>query len=132
MYSNNQRAIEVSTSLLQSAGDVFVLPEAQINAASAVAGSGPAFCALLAEGLADGAVCAGLPRDKALQMTLLMLKGSAQLMLETGLHPAQLKDNVCSAGGTTVRGVRELERGGKYTIKSDFLCDIALKIIYCI
>ncbi|CAD5226858.1 unnamed protein product [Bursaphelenchus xylophilus] len=112
LYTNNEYVSKVSSALLRAAGEVFVLPESQFNAAAAVTGSGPAFVGLLVEGLADGGVLAGLPRDKAFEMTLLMLKGSIQLMLETGIHPGQLKDKVCSAAGTTIAGVRELEKGG--------------------
>ncbi|CAD5219822.1 unnamed protein product [Bursaphelenchus okinawaensis] len=112
LYSTNEDASKVAATLLKAAGEVFVLPETQFNAAASVAGSGPAFAALLVEGLADGGVLSGLPRDKALQMTLLMLKGSIELMIQSGLHPGQLKDKVCSAGGTTIAGVRELEKHG--------------------
>lgn len=99
--------------LLSAAGDTFRLPESQFNAAAALTGSGPAFAALIVDALADGAVLAGLPREKSIDMACLMLKGSMQLMLQRNQHPALLRDSVCSPGGTTIAGVRALERGGE-------------------
>ena len=88
------------------------LEERLLDAGSAVAGCGPAFCDLFLEALADGGVACGLPRDKALRYAAQMVLGSATLMLETGKHPGALKDAVCSPGGSTIQGVRALEKGG--------------------
>jgi len=88
------------------------LPESLIDAGSAVSGCGPAYVDLFLEALADGAVACGLPRAQALQFAAQMTLGSARLALESGKHPAVLKDAVCSPGGTTIQGVRTLERAG--------------------
>ena len=97
---------------LTNAGWFSRLEEKLMDAGSAVSGCGPAFAAMFAEALADGGVACGLPRAKATEYALQMLLGSATYLLETGLHPGQLKDAVCSPGGTTIQGVRTLEDGG--------------------
>ena len=97
---------------LSGAGRLSRLEEPRMDAGSAVSGCGPAFAALFAEALADGGVACGLPRAQATEYALQMLLGSAKYLLETGQHPGQLKDAVCSPGGTTIRGVLALERGG--------------------
>ena len=98
--------------LLGASGLVSELDEHLMEAASGVTGCGPAFAAMFVEALADGAVACGLPRTLALAYAAQMLKGSAELLLETGEHPASLKDRVCSPAGSTIQGVRRLEEGG--------------------
>ena len=98
--------------LLAPAGLVDRIEPAQLNAASAVSGCGPAFCSLFIEALADGGVACGLPRAKALAYAAQMVEGTAKLMLEQHAHPGVLKDGVCSPGGTTIQGVRALEANG--------------------
>ena len=91
-------------------GEVHELPEAQLDAFLALTSSGPAFVALVAEGLADGAVAAGLPRSLAHRLAHRTLAGTAALLDGQDLHPGQLKDMVSSPGGTTIAGLRMLEK----------------------
>ena len=97
---------------LAPAGMLLPVEERLIDAGSAVAGCGPAFACLFAEALADVGVACGLPRAQAQTLALQMLAGTAELLLQTGQHPAALKDAVCSPGGTTIAGVHALEKGG--------------------
>ena len=98
--------------LMSASGRLEPLEERLIDAGSAVAGCGGAFVSLFLEALADGAVTCGLPRDKARRYAAQMVLGTAQLALQSGQHTAAMKDAVCSPGGTTIAGVRALERGG--------------------
>lgn len=100
------------TRVLSYAGTLDEIDEKLIDAATAVAGCGPAFVYLFAEALADAGVECGLARDKALLYAATTLRGAADMILETGKHPGQLKDEVCSPGGSTIVGVRALEEGG--------------------
>lgn len=98
--------------LMSSAGLIDEIPEKLLDAASSVSGCGPAFLCLALEGMADGGVALGLPRDKALKYAEQTFAGLGKLALETGLHPGVLKDQVTSPGGTTIQGVRALENRG--------------------
>ena len=98
--------------LMSASGRLEPLEEHLIDAGSAVAGCGGAFVSLFLEALADGAVTCGLPRDKARRYAAQMVLGTAQLALQSDQHTAAMKDAVCSPGGTTIAGVRALERGG--------------------
>jgi|LakMenEpi03Aug12_release.lakeMendotaPanAssembly.Ray.scaffolds.fasta_scaffold01516_26 pyrroline-5-carboxylate reductase len=101
----------VST-LFARVGEVLELPEGQLDAFLALTSSGPAFVALIAEAMADGAVAAGLPRALAQHLAHRTLAGTAELLHQRELHPGQLKDMVASPGGTTVAGLRRLEAAG--------------------
>ena len=98
--------------LFEAVGEVVPLPEAQLDAFLALTSSGPAFVALVAEAMADGAVAAGLPRALAGHLAHRTLAGTAALLHQEHLHPAQLKDMVSSPAGTTIAGLRQLERAG--------------------
>ena len=99
-------------SLMAHTGHVDKLEEGLIDAASALSGCGPAYMYLFLEGLADGAVACGIPRVKAYEYAAATMEGAAKLMLTAGQHPGQLKDAVCSPGGSTIQGVRVLEEKG--------------------
>ena len=107
-----QEELDAFQTLMAPAGLVDSIEPHLLPAASGVSGCGPAFCALFIEALADGGVACGLPRAKALAYAAQMVEGTAKLMMEKGLHPGQLKDGVCSPGGTTIQGVRVLEERG--------------------
>jgi pyrroline-5-carboxylate reductase len=98
--------------LLGAVGLAVKLPEPLLDAVTGLSGSGPAYACLMIEGLADGGVRAGLPRDVALKLAAQTLLGTAQMVLQSGQHPGVLKDAVASPGGTTIAGLHELERAG--------------------
>ena len=97
--------------VMSRAGRLDRLAENLIDAGSALSGCGPAFAFMFIEALADGAVASGLPRDKALAYAVQTLIGSAKLLESSDKHPGELKDAVCSPGGSTIEGVRTLEEG---------------------
>ncbi len=98
--------------IMKEAGKLDVLPESMIDAATAVSGCGPAYVCLFAEALADGAVKCGVPRQKAMDYAIQTLLGTAKLLAESGKHPAVVKDEVTSPGGSTIEGVEALEKNG--------------------
>ena len=108
----NEKDEEAFLSVMRGAGLVDKIPEALIDAASAVAGCGPAFAYMFIDALADGAVECGLPRDKALAYAANTVLGAAKTLIESDKHPGKLKDEVCSPGGTTIKGVHALEEKG--------------------
>lgn len=105
-------AITVVQDVLAKAGTVQVVSEHLMDGITAVSGSGPAYGFLFIEALSDAAVRFGIPRKQALTIAAQTLKGAASMVLETGKHPAVLKDEVCSPAGTTIEAVRALEENG--------------------
>jgi len=103
---------ETARQLLASVGLAVEVPERLMDAVTGLSGSGPAYVYLIIEALADGGVTAGLPRASALLLAAQTVAGAAAMVLETGEHPAVLKDMVTSPGGTTLAGLAELERHG--------------------
>ncbi len=103
--------IKFAKALFGCVGQVEIIKEALMDVASAVAGSSPALVYMFIEALADGAVLKGMPRQQAYQMAAQAVLGSAKMVRDSGIHPAKLKDNVASPGGTTIEAIYQLEKG---------------------
>jgi pyrroline-5-carboxylate reductase len=103
---------ETARRLLGAVGLAIEVPERLMDAVTGLSGSGPAYVYLIIEALADGGVRAGLPRSDALRLAAQTVFGASAMVLETGGHPALLKDMVTSPGGTTIAGLAVLERAG--------------------
>jgi len=99
-------------SLFETLGKVAVLPERLFDAIVAVSGSAPAYVFVFVEALIDAGIKLGLPRDVATKACEQTVLGAAKLLMETGEHPAKLKDMVCSPGGTTIEAIASLEHSG--------------------
>ncbi|MBQ6807425.1 MAG: pyrroline-5-carboxylate reductase [Lachnospiraceae bacterium] len=108
--SEEEKAFSVK--LMESFGKASVVTENLMDAVVAVSGSSPAYVFMFIEAMADAAVDAGMPRAQAYEFAAQAVYGSAKLVLETGKHPGELKDMVCSPAGTTIAGVRVLEEKG--------------------
>lgn len=98
--------------ILGAFGKVEIVPERIMDAVVAVSGSSPAYVFMLIEAMADAAVMEGMPRTQAYKFAAQAVYGSAKMVLETGKHPGELKDMVCSPAGTTIGAVRILEEKG--------------------
>lgn len=115
-FSRGSRASEEDAALagkiLGSVGLAEEVPEKLLDAVTGLSGSGPAYVYTVIEALADGGVLMGLPRSAALQLAAQTVAGAAKMVLETGRHPAALRDEVTSPGGTTIAGLEQLEAHG--------------------
>lgn len=100
---------EAVKELLSSFGKVEVIPESQMDAIPAISGSSPAYVYMMIEAMADGGVRQGLNRDQAYRLAAQAVMGAAKMVLESGKHPGELKDMVCSPGGSTIAAVQTLE-----------------------
>lgn len=107
-----QEDVDKVLALLRSFGTASVVPERLMDVVVGVSGSSPAYVFMFIEAMADAAVAAGMPRKQAYEFAAQSVMGSAKLMLETGKHPGELKDMVCSPGGTTIQAVKVLEEKG--------------------
>ena len=103
---------ETVLKILSGFGKAYPVKESQMDAVVAVSGSSPAYVFMMIEAMADAAVAEGLPRNQAYEFAAQAVMGSAKMVLETGKHPAELKDMVCSPAGTTIEAVRVLEDKG--------------------
>lgn len=123
--SHQQR--QLIEDLLSSCGMAITVSESLMDAVTGLSGSGPAYVMLMIEAMADAGVLLGLPRETAIKMAAMTLLGSAKMVLETGLHPAVLKDQVCSPGGTTIEAIASLEADGLRNALINAVCASAEK-----
>jgi pyrroline-5-carboxylate reductase len=103
--------LEIARAMFDAVGRTLVLDEKHMDAVTGLSASGPAFAYIILESLAEGGVKVGLPRDVATLLAAQTMKGSASVVLETGDHPALLKDAVTTPAGCTIDGILELEEG---------------------
>ncbi|MBQ8555161.1 MAG: pyrroline-5-carboxylate reductase [Clostridia bacterium] len=108
----SQEDFEFAKGIFDAVGRTVVLPEKLFDGVIAISGSSPAYVYMMIEAMADAGVKEGLPRPCAYEMAAQTLLGSALMVLQSGMHPAALKDAVCSPAGTTIEAVEELERKG--------------------
>ena len=104
--------MEKALSILNGFGKAELIPEHMMDAVVAISGSSPAYVFVMIEDMADAAVSGGIPRSQAYKFAAQAVLGSAKMVLETGKHPGELKDMVCSPAGTTIEAVRVLEEKG--------------------
>lgn len=104
--------VETAKRLFGACGLAQVMSEQLVDVCGAVAGASPAYVFMFIEALADAAVAEGMPRAQAYPIVAQAVLGSAKMVLETGKHPGELKDMVCSPAGTTIEGLQVLEEGG--------------------
>lgn len=116
-----EKDLETVKKIFESIGMCFEVKEKDIDAVSGLSGSSPAFIFMIIDAMADAGVLMGLPRDLSIKLAAQTVMGSAVTVLESGEHPAVLKDKVCSPGGTTIEGVKVLE---DYGVRAAFISAI--------
>jgi pyrroline-5-carboxylate reductase len=104
--------LRLAEEALSHLGRVVEVPERYMDAVTAVSGSGPAYFALLAEAMIEAGILLGLSREVSTQLVVQTMLGTARLLRDEGIHPVELREQVTSPGGTTIRAIRELERAG--------------------
>lgn len=104
--------MQLAQQIFAAVGEVVEVPENLLDAVTGLSGSGPGYVAVMIEALIDGGVAVGLPRAIATQLAIQTVRGTAELLQTQNLHPAQLKDQVTSPGGTTIAGIAQLEQAG--------------------
>ncbi len=107
-----QAHLDLVRAIFDQVGNTVVVKESQMDAVTGLSGSGPAYVYTVIEALTDGGVSVGLPRDVARTLAAQTVMGAAAMVLDSGLHPAELKDQVTSPGGTTIAGLHVLEDKG--------------------
>ena len=122
-YSENcsENDISIVRTIFESVGMCVEVKEKDIDAVSGVSGSSPAFMFMIIDAMADAGVLLGLPREMSIRLAAQTMMGSAITLLESGKHPDELKDMVCSPGGTTIQGVKVLE---DYSVRAAFISAI--------
>jgi pyrroline-5-carboxylate reductase len=108
----DEQHVAYATEIFNSVGTAILLEERMMDAVTALSGSGPAYVYLMIEALVDGGVKVGLPREMAHQLAAQTVLGAAKMVIETGLHPAHLKDMVATPAGTTITALAALEHSG--------------------
>ena len=120
-----QAEAEAMRDLFSGVGNALILDENYINAATALHGSSPAYVYMMIEAMANSGVKHGIPKNISIELSAKAVEGAARMVLETKRHPSELKDAVCSPGGTTIAAVLELEKGG-------FLSSISAAVDACV
>jgi pyrroline-5-carboxylate reductase len=122
-----QPNIDKAMAILKASGRAVVVDESMMDCVTGLSGSAPAYMYLIMEGFIDGAVRLGLSRDVARVLTAQTMLGSAKMVLETGEHPAKLKDMVTTPGGTTIAGLYALEEGALRSVLMKAVAEAALR-----
>lgn len=126
-HSLRKEEFDFVKGMFASIGEVEIVPSHLMGVAGTLSGCGPAFIYMVIEALADGAVKEGLPRAMAYKLASQTVLGAGSMQLQTQIHPGILKDNVCSPGGSTIKGVEALEKGN---IRASFIDAITSSVHY--